>query len=247
MHPSSSSSSSSCSSSFSMPFFCPSNNKPLHTAVACFPCQHRINEIAAERLYGKMDGGKCSKLGFCLHCKNVVKAYYPDQLTRTKVSLLLGLKSPAETVPLEEKKEPEKLVYPGVAGKFRSVADWNNFEGVSPLTVYQIQYISDVPNSLFTGFSLLGEVEPNGPSYKCLFFKFQKENEHLKAYLGSFNIMLSDEAIRLGQVKITGSDQVEKMLTIFHQNNEVANGIPLVKMFMKKVEKPQRKCRKAQV
>lgn len=241
MHPSSSSSSSSCSSSLSMPFFCPSNNKPLDTAVACFPCQHRINEIAAERLYGKMDGGKCSILGSCLVCKNVVEAYYPDQLTRTKVSSLLGLKRPAGTVSLEEKKEPKieekkkpkKLAYPGIPGKFRTVADAKSLKGVSPLIVYQVQYMSDVPNSLITEFSLSGEVDPNGLSSQCLFFKFQKENEHLKAYLGSFGIMLSDEAIRLGQVKITGSDQVKKLLLIFRQNNEVVSDITGFKIFIR--------------
>lgn len=66
-------------------FICPVEHKLLQTAVAVVPCLHRINQSAAEKLYGRLNApGQCIKTkARCFTCQGLVLSYYPDQHTRS--------------------------------------------------------------------------------------------------------------------------------------------------------------------
>jgi hypothetical protein len=80
---------------------CPEDSKPLYTAMNLSPCNHKINELGAKKIFG-VDG-----VHACPVCRAVVTAYSVDQLTRSIAKLVFKLRLPEATAQKEVEVHPD--------------------------------------------------------------------------------------------------------------------------------------------
>jgi len=99
-------------------FECPVTLTLLDTAVSLFPCSHKVNDVAAERFFGKMNKQRgVEKNAPCPCCRQMIIAYEPDHTVRSWIPLIK--KRSLQAVQLEaEQKEKMDPSYPGKSGKF---------------------------------------------------------------------------------------------------------------------------------
>lgn len=100
--------------------YCPVERQLLTQAVNLLPCCHKINQAAAERMYGKSIAGECELKGErCVICKGNVTGYAPDQTIRTQAALIFGNKEKLKLEeffgqpPLALEEIPEPMAFPG--------------------------------------------------------------------------------------------------------------------------------------
>lgn len=76
---------------------CPIELEPLTAAVNLSPCNHKVNQVAAERYYGKIIEGLCElNRKNCVVCQTPVSSYAPDHTIRNVVAQVLALKQHAQ-------------------------------------------------------------------------------------------------------------------------------------------------------
>lgn len=141
---------------------CPFGLDPLREAVNLFPCCHKVNEIAAEKYYGKIVDGFCElREKQCVVCNTPVVAYAPDHTIREIVSQIFGHEQDLASLPthplvLEEKKAEGNLPYPGLPAIFVwTEGNWEPFN-YGPELCRMIEFKSVTENSLLESFTLLG-------------------------------------------------------------------------------------------
>jgi hypothetical protein len=154
---------------------CPIDLEPLTTAVNLSPCCHKVNQVAAEKYYGKIIGSSCAWAGkTCVLCNEPVLSYAPDHTIRSVAAqvfdhqkylenllnppqVLQPSKIKTEEKPAEMKTEKRDLPYPGLPADFMHLSgDWDQPFDLGTDVSREMIFTSSTPNSLLRQFTLVG-------------------------------------------------------------------------------------------
>lgn len=200
--------------------YCPVEHQLLTEAVNLFPCCHKINQAAAERMYGKSIAGECKLKGErCVICERNVTGYAPDQTVRTQAALILGNVKKLEDLfgqPLALGEIPEPMAFPGKSAIF-------NLTGHPHDCIFQERAIfdSEIKDSLIKEFIIM--TKDNGEVGLTVRFT---NGMNFEDYMRSCGIALWNGRISSGYdntsyFHTSGSAQCQKLLRILTENNTI--------------------------
>jgi hypothetical protein len=207
---------------------CPVGLDPLTQAVTLVPCCHKVNQVAAEKIYGKMDSGSCEKAGVpCVMCRTPVQAYYVDRSFRDIVQRMLGrAESVIEPMVLPTRSrllerahaEVKNLPYPGMGGRFvHSSGNWALYDESGDDFCREMTFVSETKGSLIKEIGLFG--------YKSgkvsLLVKFREIKESLESYLLDYGIVLKCYDIDLKSYQSENIVELRSLFSIIAQNNQI--------------------------
>ncbi len=211
---------------------CPVTLEPLYDAVTLVPCAHKVNKIAAEKMYGILKDEwkiQIQEDKLCPVCKIPVVGYMKDHTTISIVKQLTELNEKELNSMLQkmkcylaEKSKPvEKdvqmdLAYPGISAKFvHTDGDWKLYDSGGSLCRC-MQFSSLTTNSLITQFSLLGYTDGD----VTIRVTFSNLSNDLVEYLKKFNIVPNNSGPTHAHMSID-HDQLKLIFNILADNNEI--------------------------
>ncbi|MGC1878931.1 MAG: hypothetical protein WA347_04830 [Rhabdochlamydiaceae bacterium] len=200
---------------------CPIELDPLTQAVNLFPCCHKVNQIAAEKYYGKIVNGFCGlSEKNCVICNTQVVAYAPDHTIRDLAARAFGHEKDLESLPnhslvLEEKKSEIDQPYPGLPAVFVHMGgSWDKFYDSGGELCRMMEFKSITNNSLLQNFKLLGYC--NGDV--SISILFQKSKAFVK-YLLAHHIDCDEHIAEF--CRSTTPEHLKTIFRIISLNNEI--------------------------
>lgn len=188
---------------------CPVQMNPLTEAVALFPCCHKVNEIAAKRLFGSVVNDRCELKTPCVVCRETVTSYYPDPIMRGAVSFFLGEVPEKSKVLEQEPIQENDLPYPGKPATFEQVRITHS------RLCRKMNFESTTPDSLLESFDLFGY--KNG-SIAILVTFAERDLDAFRTYIRAHQIVSKCED---GWLIIQNPKDLEKFFQILSRNNVI--------------------------
>lgn len=207
---------------------CPVFLEPLFEAVSLVPCAHKVQQAAAEKIFGTTHGGWLVQSDKpCPVCRISVIGYMVDHSMRNTVKQLFELSENdlnamlatvkgklAEKCKAVKKDALVAMPYPGKRARFvHQVGNWDLFYLPGNLC-RKMEFISSTKDSLIEDFSLLGY--KNGKV--AIQVKFSEGN-NIVEYLKQFDIIV--DRIDLIGYMTKNQDQLKVIFNIIAQNNEI--------------------------
>jgi hypothetical protein len=212
--------------------FCPVMLEPLSSAVTLVLCAHKVQQAAAEHIFGTTyRSWLVQSEKPCPVCRVFVLGYMTDHSTRNIVknlfeaptidldAILITIKNklPKKSITVEKDFEVY-LPFPGKAARFvHSDGDWESYNyGGAPLKK-SLTFTSSTKNSLITKFSLLGY---HGDKIKIA-IDFNKNTDALKNYFKQSDLIFTDSELRNKSYRSKNPAQLYVFFTILAENNEI--------------------------
>lgn len=209
---------------------CPVLLEPLSEAVSLVPCAHKVQQTAAETMFGATRGGWQVRPGnLCPVCRESVLGYMKDHSTRNIVKQLFALpeseinamlalmkKNLAEKSMSVKKDILVEMPYPGKSARFiHSCGDWGLFESGADLC-RMMAFKSSTKDSLLEKFSVSGYKDGD----VCISMYFSKIDKDVIEYLKQFDLIADSFDLAHGY-KSHGKDQLKIFFNILANNNEI--------------------------
>lgn len=209
---------------------CPVLLEPLFQAVCLFPCTHKIQQVAAEKIFGVTHNGwLVQSKNPCPVCRTSVLGYAIDYSTRSIVKQLFELpdneinailalikKNLAKKSISVEKDVLVEMPYPGKSARFvYDKGDWELCNSGADLS-RSMQFKSSTKDSLIEEFAVLGWSDGN----ISISMKFSKDSSGVKEYLKQFDLFPDWKALEYGY-KSQGHDQLKIFFNILANNNDI--------------------------
>lgn len=212
---------------------CPVLLEPLSQAVSLVPCAHKVQQAAAEKMFGATHGGwLVQSENPCPVCRTSVLGHMTDHSTRNIVKQLFELpeneinamlalmkKNLAEKSISVEKDVIVETPYPGKPARFiHDSGDWSLFNCGGADSCRCMEFKSSTKDSLIKGFSVLGYKD--GDICISIDFSSKKSSKDLKQYLKQFDLVPGFLDLEDGY-KSHGKDQLKIFFNILSNNNEI--------------------------
>lgn len=205
---------------------CPVFLEPLSQAVCLVPCAHKVQQLAAEKMFGVTHGGWLVQSDNpCPVCRASVLGYMTDHSTRNIVKQLLELqenefalmkKNLTKKSMSVEKDVIEEMPYPGKPARFIHYSgDWRLCNSESELCLY-MEFKSSTKDSLINEFSVLGYKDGG----LRIGIEFSNNSKGLKEYLKQFDLIPGFLDLT-GSYISKGKDQLKNFFNILANNNEI--------------------------
>jgi hypothetical protein len=210
---------------------CPVLLEPLSQAVSLVPCAHKVQQAAAEKMFGATHGGwLVQSENPCPVCRTSVLGYMTDHSTRNIVKQLFELpeseinsmlalmkKNLAEKSISVEKDVIVEKPYPGKSARFiHNGGDWELCNSGGDLC-RSMRFKSSTKDSLIKDFAVLGWNDGD----ISIKIQFSKDSSDLKEYLKQFELFPEWMELELGY-KSKSKDQLNVFFNILANNNEIA-------------------------
>jgi hypothetical protein len=209
--------------------YCPLSQEPLYEAVALVPCAHKVQQAAAEKTWGKANGGwlienPITPRQVCPICKVLIMGYMVDNTMRMIVQHIAPenqLKKMLQSAcsQLVNKKmivlQPAKMAYPGKPAKL-VLEEENWMLNKRPLYICHLKFKSLSIDSLLQEFSFI-KYRDGGFG---VFVEFLTLPEEVYQYFKSFNTPTHSGASHYYYMSET-RDELRIILNIIIQNNEI--------------------------
>lgn len=209
--------------------YCPILLEPLSNAVSLVPCAHKVQQVAAEKMFGKtINGWQIVLHKPCPMCRTSVIGYMVDHSTRNIVKQLFELpdyeinemlikikNNLAEKCKIVEKDVLPEIQYPGKPARFLHVSgDWNLKDLGDTTLCRMMTFESSTTNSLLKGFKILGYKDND----VRILLNFSKVSKFLVEYFKKFDVVISDYD---DHYISDGKDQLKVIFNIISENNEI--------------------------
>lgn len=199
--------------------YCPEEHTLLTNAVTLWPCCHKINQAAAERMYGQCVDGKLELGGRCTVCNKGVTGYAPDEDVRKQAALIFGNREQLGAFfgqPLDLEETPEPRDFPGKPGSFKT---HENLFGL--ISGDRGIFDSTTPDSLIKEFIIMTKDD----GQVGLTVRFQSGMK-FEDYMRSRGVALWDGNLRPSYDETTtfhtsGQAQCQKLINILIENNQI--------------------------
>jgi len=210
---------------------CPVFLEPLSEAVSLVPCAHKVQQAAAQRLFGTVnDGWQVQSRNPCPVCKVSVVGYMKDHSTRNIVEQLFALpeqelntmlaimkKNLAEESKAVAKDVPRDVPYPGKSARFiHANGTWDLYDSGASLC-RSMNFASSTENSWLKEFFILGYRSGS----VSISLSFPKGDKSVVEYFKNFDIILTDVDLKHGSYKSQNQDQLKIIFNIIAENNEI--------------------------
>lgn len=218
------------SSNFHAALTCPATNQPLFNAVALIPCMDKVNQCAAEKLFGPcIDGWKVQEEKSCPVCSKSVIGYCVDEATRnmakqfvdaSSVMLSQAGSSSRFTIPEKSsdvKRQPAKpLPYPGEPGIFKiHYGNWKVYNSGGDLYRH-LSFVNAVKGSFVNTFHILGYRDDT----VAISISF-KGYSQFADYLKSCGFVLDSSQIWSETYKTASKEDTETLFAILAMHNSI--------------------------
>ena len=209
---------------------CPVLLEPLSQAVSLVPCAHKVQQAAAETIFGATHGGwlvqsekpcpvcRASVLGYMTDhsTRNIVKQLFELPESEINEMLLLMKKNLAEKSISVEKEVVVETPYPGKSARFiHDGGDWEICNSGADLC-RSMRFKSSTKDSLIKDFDVLGWNDGD----ISIKIQFSKDSSDVKEYLKQFDLFPDWMALEFGY-KSQSRDQLKVFFNIIANNNEI--------------------------
>lgn len=208
---------------------CPVFLEPLSQAVSLVPCAHKVQQAAAEKIFGATNGGwlvqsenpcpvcRVSVLGYMTDhsTRNIVKQLF--ELQESEISEMLALmKNNLSEKCMSVQKDVQDMPYPGKPARFiHANGNWNLYNSKTDLCRF-MQFKSSTEDSLLKEFFVLGYKNGN----VSISITFSKSSSDVKEYLKQFDLF-PDSIDLVTAYKSQSKEQLKIFFNIIAENNEI--------------------------